>query len=71
MESKFNFLDESLWGVSGNLTQTLHVLLEYYKTESNMYRHHASNDIAKNTKTTTLQADSYLDKLHRNPGRPN
>jgi hypothetical protein len=56
MESKCDLLDEALRAVSGNLAQTLHILLEYYKTKSNMYHHHASEDNAEKTKTTTLQA---------------
>jgi hypothetical protein len=63
MESKCDDLEEALVAVYGNLTQTLTVLLEYYKMESRMYRHRASDLIARLTKATTLQADSYLDKL--------
>jgi hypothetical protein len=43
METKVDDLDEALGTVSGDLTQTLNVLLEYYKTESYMYRQHASD----------------------------
>jgi hypothetical protein len=46
MESKSDDLDNALNAVSGDLTQTLHVLLEYYKTESRMYRRRASELIA-------------------------
>jgi hypothetical protein len=63
MEYKCNFLDQSLSAVSGDLTQTFHVLLECYKTESNMFRCRASDALADKTKTTTLKADSYLDEL--------
>jgi hypothetical protein len=58
MESKCDFLD-----VLGNLTQTMRVLLEFYKTGSNMCHHRASDVIAQKTKSTTLEADSYLDEL--------
>jgi hypothetical protein len=37
METKVDALDEALGAVSGDLTQALNVLLEYYKTESHMY----------------------------------
>jgi hypothetical protein len=63
MESKCNLLEESLCAVSGDLTQTLYILLEYYKTESSMYRRRASEVIAQKTKTTILKADGYLDEL--------
>jgi hypothetical protein len=59
MEAKCNALDETLCAVSGDLTQML-VLLEYYKTESNMYRRPASNLIANLMKATALQANTYL-----------
>jgi hypothetical protein len=43
--------------VSGDqLTQMLHVLLDYYMTGWSMYRHRASDIIAQKTKTMTLQA---------------
>jgi hypothetical protein len=38
MEAKVDALDDALCAVSGNLILTLNVLLEYYKTESSMYR---------------------------------
>jgi hypothetical protein len=63
MESKCGFLDEALCAVSGELTQTLHVLLDFYTTESNMYHHRALDLIAQKTKSTKLQSDSYLDEL--------
>jgi hypothetical protein len=63
MEVKCDNLNEALGAVSGNLTQTLNILLEYYKTESRMYHCRASDLIANTTKATKLQADSYLNKL--------
>jgi hypothetical protein len=63
MESKCDDLAIALGAVSGDLTQALHTLLEYYKSESAMYRRRASNLIAETTKATTQQADSYLDEL--------
>jgi hypothetical protein len=62
-ETKCYDLDEALGAVSGNLTQTLNVLLEYYKMESRMYRWHALDLITHMTKAMALQADSYLDEL--------
>jgi hypothetical protein len=38
MEAKCDNLNQALCAVSGDTTQTLHVLLEYYKTETTMYR---------------------------------
>jgi hypothetical protein len=63
MEAKVDALDEVLCAVSGDLTLTLNVLLEYYKMESSMYRHRASILIANLTKDTTLQANTYVDEL--------
>jgi hypothetical protein len=63
MEAKCDDLNDALGAVSGDLTQTLNILLEYYKTESRMYRRRASDLIANSTKTTKLQADTYLDEL--------
>jgi hypothetical protein len=63
MEAKCDNLDEALCAVSGDTTQTLHVLLEYYKTESTMYRRRASDLIAHTTNATRLTADSYVDEL--------
>jgi hypothetical protein len=63
MEAKCDDLNEALGVVSSNLTQTLNIILEYYKTESRMYRQCASDLIANSTKATKLQADTYLDKL--------
>jgi hypothetical protein len=63
MESKCDDLDEALVAVSGDLTQTLNILLEYYKRESHMYPPIFLDLIANTTKATKLQADSYLDKL--------
>ncbi len=63
MESKCDDFKQALDAVAGDLTQTLHVLLEYYKTESRMYRRRASDLIAQKTKSTTLQADGYLEEL--------
>jgi hypothetical protein len=63
MEAKCGDLNDALGAVSGNLTQTLIILLEYYKTEFHMYRQRASDLIANSTKTTKLQADTYLDEL--------
>jgi hypothetical protein len=65
MESKCDLLDKALCTISGDLTQTLYVLLEYYKTKSNMYRRRASEVIAQKTKTMTLKADGYLDELRQ------
>jgi hypothetical protein len=63
MELKCDLLEESLCAISGDLTQILYILLEYYKTESSMYRCRALEVIAQKTKTTTLKADGYLDEL--------
>jgi hypothetical protein len=63
MESKVVALDNALDSVSGDLLLTLNVLLEYYKSESCMYRHRASDLIANATKASTLQADTYVDEL--------
>jgi hypothetical protein len=41
----------------------MNILLEYYKTESKMYRRRASDLIKNSTKATTLQADTHLDEL--------
>jgi hypothetical protein len=64
MESKCDFLDDALHAVFGDLTQTLGILLEFYKTESNMCCRRALDIISQKTKSTTLQVDSYLDELH-------
>jgi hypothetical protein len=56
-------LATALCAMSGDLTQTLHVLVEYCKSESAMYRQCASELIAQTTKAVTLLADSYLDEL--------
>jgi hypothetical protein len=53
MESKCDDLDKALVAVSGNLTQTLNVLLEYYKMESHMHRRCALDLIAHTTKAMT------------------
>jgi hypothetical protein len=63
MEAKVDALDEAICAVSGNLTLTLNVLLEYYKTESSMYCHCASDLIVNSTKATTLQANTHVDEL--------
>jgi hypothetical protein len=63
MEAKVDALDDALLAVSGDLIQTLNVLLEYYKTESNMFRRCAFDLIANSTKATNLEADTYVDKL--------
>jgi hypothetical protein len=63
MEAKCLDFDQALSAVSGDLTQTLNILVEYYRTESMMYRRRASELIKNSTKATKLQADGYLDKL--------
>jgi hypothetical protein len=64
MEAKCEAFGDALLSVSGDMTQTLNVLLEYYKSESTMYRHRASDLIANSTKVTPLQqADTYFDEL--------
>jgi hypothetical protein len=63
MEAKCDDFSKSLSAVSGDITQTLNVLLEYYRSESSMYRRCASELIAHTTKATMLQTDSYLDEL--------
>jgi hypothetical protein len=65
MESKCNLLEEALCAISGDLTQTLYVLLEYYKTKLSMYCRRALEFIAQKTQNTTLKADGYLDKLRQ------
>jgi hypothetical protein len=63
MEAKSVHLEDALSDVSGDLTQTLNIMLEYYKAESSMYRRRASDLIAHSTRATTLQADTYFDEL--------
>jgi hypothetical protein len=63
MEAKNIHLEDALSDISGDLTQTLHIMLEYYKAESSMYRHRASDLIAHSTKAMPLQADTYFDEL--------
>jgi hypothetical protein len=64
MESKCDDLATALGTVSSDLAKMLHVLLEYYKSKSAMYRRRVSDLIVETTnKATTQQAGSYLDKL--------
>jgi hypothetical protein len=65
MESKVVALDDTLDSVSGDLLLTLNVLLAgVLQSESCMYRHFCALDLIANaTKATTLQADTYVDKL--------
>ena len=63
MEAKCDALNDALGAVSGDLTQTLNILLEYYKSKSSVYYQRASDLIANSTRATALQADTYLDKL--------